>query len=409
MAIEDYEQQYDVYNQALQQYERQAQSTIAESRPASGSGAGAVSNNAAAPPTLPTAPSPALDASSSYSSISEPKPPSIPFTVQQFLHKPLRHAPQTRESTHAPYRVSVVASKKSISKLAVYRTLCRRKFYQAIENVFRGRAQQGFDYLILAGADSLHTPQSRLEQLLIDALEDPRLHGGSGRGRGMARRSMASSSSSSSSSSSLPAQKKKSEEASGNEAEKKQRHIESDIIDKPFVAQMKRVGGVAASAVAAVHASHHKPREDARADVNQQPEGGGGEEEQDQGGRSSSSSSPSSSPSSPKLRYRDDKKPPFKRFWKHGLPDPLPRKVFREDYLNLYAVGNWGKDDPDSPEHRRAVALRQRQGMWLHRRRLVNRENQRKAVEVAKEREKVLTQHRGVVRSLIEKHFADRS
>ncbi|KAF9970819.1 hypothetical protein BGZ73_006401 [Actinomortierella ambigua] len=354
-AIEGYEHQYSQYNQALQQYIQQDRSESALD-----SGAGTAS------PCF----DPTTTINSNLHHIPEPKPPIIPFTVQQFLHKPLRHPPETRESIHAPYRVSVASPKKTISKLAVYRTLCRRKFYQAVENVFRGRAQPGFDYLIFAGKDSLKTPQSRLEQLLINALEDQRLH---------ASRVWPVSSHS------QDMRKKGNTRNNAASAAEKVTLAVHDVVDHPSSLAQPTDGTKAAAHVS--HASHAKQRKDDD-DIHMQD-------------------NPKDGPShkSIRLRYRNDQKPPFQKFWKHALPNPLPRKTFRESYLDLYA----DKGEPGSPEHQRAVILRQRQGMWLHRRRLLNNENQLKAVEAAKERQKVLAQYRNYVESLIEKHFAERS
>ncbi|KAG0224754.1 hypothetical protein BGW41_004967 [Actinomortierella wolfii] len=339
-AIEEYEHQYDVYNKALQKREQRG-------------GEGARSELTPCPETEATAATcttPPSRTNSSSTASPEPLPPTLPFTAQQFIHKPLRFFPPTPESIHTPFRVSVLSPKKTISKLAVYRTLCRRKFYQAIEKVFRGRAQPGFDYMIFAGKDSILTPQSRLEQLLIKALEDPRLHGGR-----------------------FKSQKSSSTK---NGAQGRPQVVMPETLHSSPIAQNK-------NAIAA-----HSPR----------AEGTEGEEAKEQCLQEQINSSP-------RLRYKDDKKPPLKNFWKHALPNPLPRKLFPEHYLDQYV----NKGDPNSPEHKRAVVLRQRQGMWLHLRKVINKEKQLKAVKAAEERNKLLAQHRAFVDSLIEKHFAQRS
>ncbi|KAG0212469.1 hypothetical protein BGX33_003614 [Mortierella sp. NVP41] len=106
-------------------------------------------------------------------SLSMPKP--SPF-IRQYSLRNLRQYPATADSLHPPFRVVYVISKKTVSKLAVHRNLCRKKLSAAVEAVFREHARPGFEFMFFAKQKCVVTPQKELEELMIKALTDPGLY-----------------------------------------------------------------------------------------------------------------------------------------------------------------------------------------------------------------------------------------
>ncbi|KAG0281913.1 hypothetical protein BGZ95_006420 [Linnemannia exigua] len=104
-----------------------------------------------------------------------PMPKPSPF-IRQYSLRNLRQYPATVDSPHPPYRVVYVVPKKTVSKLAIHRNLCRKKLSAAVETVFREHARPGFEYMFFAKQLCVITPQKELEDLLIKTLKDPNLY-----------------------------------------------------------------------------------------------------------------------------------------------------------------------------------------------------------------------------------------
>ncbi|KAF9129154.1 hypothetical protein BGW39_004422 [Mortierella sp. 14UC] len=107
--------------------------------------------------------------------ISLPMPKPSPF-IRQYSLRNLRQYPATVDSPHPPYRVVYVIPKKTVSKLAIHRNLCRKKLSAAVETVFREHARPGFEYMFFAKQQCVTTPQTTLEEMLIKTLKDPNLY-----------------------------------------------------------------------------------------------------------------------------------------------------------------------------------------------------------------------------------------
>ncbi|KAG0379580.1 hypothetical protein BGX24_012615 [Mortierella sp. AD032] len=104
-----------------------------------------------------------------------PMPKPSPF-IRQYSLRNLRQYPATVDSPHPPYRVVYVIPKKTVSKLAIHRNLCRKKLSAAVETVFREHARPGFEYMFFAKQQCVITPQKELEDILIKTLKDPNLY-----------------------------------------------------------------------------------------------------------------------------------------------------------------------------------------------------------------------------------------
>ncbi|KAF9916206.1 hypothetical protein BX616_004342 [Lobosporangium transversale] len=105
-----------------------------------------------------------------------PLPTPHPFILQYQLRN-LRKYPPTIHAPHPPFRVTYVTSKKTISKSSVHRNFARKKLAAAVETVFRDHARPGYEFMIFAKPDCITTPQAELVDLMIKAVRDPILYG----------------------------------------------------------------------------------------------------------------------------------------------------------------------------------------------------------------------------------------
>ncbi|KAF9436435.1 hypothetical protein BGZ76_003997 [Entomortierella beljakovae] len=109
--------------------------------------------------------------------IRKPEPPmKPPFLVQHELRS-VRQYPSSIDSSHPSFRVTFIIAKKTISKLAVHRNLCRKKLSAAVETVFRKHARRGNEFMIFAKKPCVTTPQWKLNELMKEALSNSRLYG----------------------------------------------------------------------------------------------------------------------------------------------------------------------------------------------------------------------------------------
>ncbi|KAF9907753.1 hypothetical protein EC991_010623 [Linnemannia zychae] len=104
-----------------------------------------------------------------------PMPKPSPF-IRQYSLRNLRQYPATVDSPHPPYRVVYVVPKKTVSKLAIHRNLCRKKLSAAVETVFREHARSGFEYMFFAKQQCVTMTQKELEEMLIKTLKNPNLY-----------------------------------------------------------------------------------------------------------------------------------------------------------------------------------------------------------------------------------------
>ncbi|KAF9921452.1 hypothetical protein FBU30_008495 [Linnemannia zychae] len=115
--------------------------------------------------------------SSFTTSTTTPPPPPKPSPfIRQYALRNLRYYPPTVDSPHPPFRVVYVVSKKAVSKLAVYRNLCRKKLAAAVETVFREHAPPGYEFMFFAKLQCVTTPQKELEETIISSLKNPNLY-----------------------------------------------------------------------------------------------------------------------------------------------------------------------------------------------------------------------------------------
>lgn len=143
-----------------------------------------------------------LSISTPSTSPSLPPPPKLPQLVLQYQLRNTRQYPPTVDAPHPAFRVSFILSKKLISKLATDRNFARKKLSAAAEMVFRDYARQGYEYLIFGKPACVTTPQADLIELMKEILINPALYGGKFSQRNSTSASTSSTSTSSTSTSS---------------------------------------------------------------------------------------------------------------------------------------------------------------------------------------------------------------